>query len=994
MKHLSTKWIYILALSVFSTQLLGQVVINEYSVSNLDSFIDNFNHHEDWFELYNSGSSSLDLGGYYLSDDQDEPDKWQFPDGSEIQPNGFIRVWATGRDLVVGDHYHVNFRLSQTKDTPESIVLSDMNLNQLDAVQLQLTQKEHARGRKPDGSENWVIFTNPTPKATNNNANAYTHYAEKPVMSDSAGFYTSSLNIAMSTTEPNAVIRYTTDGSKPTSSSQQYSGAVPVSETTIINAGTFSSNSDVLPSFITFHTYFINESHNMGVMSCSAEQLDNLLNGNQSLRPFGTFEYFNEDGVRTTFGYGEFNEHGQDSWVHDQRSIDYISRDECGYNYAIREKLIPITDRDEYQRIILRAAGDDNYPGIDTSALLRDFFVQNTAELGDMHLDVRKGQKGVLYVNGIYWGVYGFREKVNDHDFTDYYYDQGKYDIYYLMLWGGSWAEYGGQAAWNDWNDLHDFIKYNDMADQDNYDYVKTRLDYESLVDYILINSFVVCSDWINWNVGWWRGTNPDGGHQKWGYVLWDEDATFNHYINYTGVPGTQPTVSPCYPEGLTADPEQHILMLNHLLDNDEFYTYYVSRYVDLYNTVFRPERMINYLDSIEARMLPEMPQHVARWGGTVAQWQNNVQKIRNFITARHNFLPAGLSSCYNLDGPYELNVMIDPPVAGLVKLNSIVVDESSFGGYYFGGVETRFEAVETNPAYTFDHWEAFNHEFNPDDTSKVVTLNLETGEFVKAVFQLKEFADSLVINEINYNPADNFDCGDWVEFYNPMDISIDVSGWQFKDEDDDHIFEFPEGTLVDSQGYLVIVRDSADFTTFFPDVENFMGEMDFGLSSNGELIRLFNADGVLVDTVHFDEEEPWPTAPNGTGPTLELIQWDLDNALPGSWVASENNGTPGSVNSIVISGINPQKNAKPLAFVIYPNPVKNNSVFRVTSGHGLHDASLIITDIFGNVVMKFENIVSDHFTISKSNLSPGVYACRLYDPVLNTTITRKMIVE
>ena len=539
MKYLYLAITSLFALIIIQPTLKSQVVINEYSVSNLASFTDNFGGYEDWFELYNGGSVSVDLSGYFLSDDPEEPWKWQFPDGTTITAGGFIRAWATGRNLVSGNNYHMNFRLSQTKDTPESIVLSTPDTVVADQLQLNLTKKEHARGRKPDGSDTWVIFTSPTPNNSNNSANAYTAYAAKPVVSDTAGFYDGPLSVTITTAEPNAVIRYTTNGSKPTSSSPQYTGPIPVNSTQIINAITFSSDPDILPSFIEFNTYFINESHNMGVMSTSAEQLDNLLNGNQSLRPFGTFEYFNEEGIRTTYGYGEFNEHGQDSWVHDQRSIDYITRDECGYNYAIREQLIPLTDRDEFQRIILRAAGDDNYPGIDTSAHLRDFFVQNTAERGGMHLDVRRGEKGVLYVNGTYWGVYGYREKVSDHDFTDYYYDQGKYDIYYLKLWGGSWAEYGGQAAWDDWNDLHNFIKYNDMSDQENYEYVKTRLDYRSLVDYVLINSYVVCSDWINWNVGWWRGTNPDGDHQKWGYVLWDEDATFNHYINYTGVPGT-----------------------------------------------------------------------------------------------------------------------------------------------------------------------------------------------------------------------------------------------------------------------------------------------------------------------------------------------------------------------------------------------------------------------------------------------------------------------
>ncbi len=511
---------FLILFGIFQLSLSGQVVINEYSVSNLSSFTDNYNSYEDWIELYNSGSSAADIGGYFLSDNPSDSTKWQFPNGITIPAGGFIKIWASGRNEVSGGHYHTNFKLTQTKDTPEFIVLSNSQGTIIDQLQLVITRKGHSRGRTTDGGGEWSIFLDETPGNSNSNSTAYANYAEKPEMSLEAGFYSISVIVEITTNQPNSEIHYTTNGSKPISTSPVYSGPINITSTTIVKAVTICSDPDILYSLIEFNTYFINDNHTMAIMSTSAGQLDNLLNGNSSLRPFGTFEYFNKEGERTTFGYGEFNEHGQDSWVHDQRSIDYIARDECGYNYSIRENLIPLTDRDEFQRIILRAAGDDNYPGIDTSALLRDFFVQNTAEMGGMNLDVRKGEKGLLYVNGIFWGVYGFREKVSDHDFTNYYYNQGKYDIYFLKLWGSSWAEYGGQAAWDDWNALHNFIKYNDMGIQDNFDYVKSQYDYKSLVDYVHINSFVVCSDWINWNVGWWKGTNPEGGHQKWGYVL------------------------------------------------------------------------------------------------------------------------------------------------------------------------------------------------------------------------------------------------------------------------------------------------------------------------------------------------------------------------------------------------------------------------------------------------------------------------------------------
>ena len=76
-------------------------------------------------------------------------------------------------------------------------------------------------------------------------------------------------------------------------------------------------------------------------------------------------EYFDINGVRVSDTYGDLNRHGQDSWVLDQRSIDWVSRDEMGYSKAIKAKLFHYSDREEYQRIIMRASGDDNYPALE-----------------------------------------------------------------------------------------------------------------------------------------------------------------------------------------------------------------------------------------------------------------------------------------------------------------------------------------------------------------------------------------------------------------------------------------------------------------------------------------------------------------------------------------------------------------------------------------------------------------------------------------------------
>lgn len=974
----------------------SQVVINEYSTSNLSQFSDNYQKYEDWFELYNSGSTAVDIGGYFLSDRPGNPYKWQIPFNTVISPNGFLRFWASGRNEASGSHFHTNFRLNQTKDNPDYVIFSNPFGAIFDSCQLKITQLGHSRGRQPNGTDNWVVFTNPTPNATNNSAQSYERYAEKPTMNIAAGFYQDAQTVSLTSSEPDVTIRYTTNGNAPTSSSTVYSSPVNVSTTTLLQARAFHSSPTVLPSLVEFNTYFINQSHQLPVMSISGDQLIQLLNGNASLRPHGSIEYFDMEKVRTCAAYGEFNEHGQDSWVHPQRSIDLITRDEMGYNYALREKLLSNSDRDEFQRIILRAAGDDNYPGKDTSAHMRDLWTQNLAQRSGLHLDVRKGARIALYANGQYWGVYSIREKVSDHDFTRYYYNQDKYDIQFLMYWGGLWAEYGGQQAINDWMALRSYILGNNMADPQAFAYVDERYDYKSLVDYVIVNSFVVCSDWLNWNVGWWRGMNPEGTHHKWGYILWDEDAILGHYINYTGIPGQHPYVPPCFPETLPSysDPQKHIEILNKLKANPDFYQYYVSRFIDLLNTMLIKEDLIANIDSTAGVFSPEMPRHITRWGGNMSEWESNVQKMRNFVSNRVDYFPTGLKSCYGLTGPYPIIVSTEPEGSGFIQLNSLTLKEFPWSGDYYGNIQVKLEAIPSSPQFEFDYWEIANHTPSPGSTSSSITLSLTNGDNIIAHFKPKLYVDSLVINEINYRAASWFNTEDWVEFYNPHDYDLDISNWLFKDGNDNNSWYFPQNTVIQANGYLVLCRDTLAFKALHPEVTNFMGNIDFGFSSDGELLRLYNAEEVLLDTVHYLNSAPWPPQANGGGPSLELIQPSLDNALPQNWMASAGYGTPGAMNSLLS---NTKELAKPytsLTISAFPNPATSVVNIYIHEANQPKDGYLQIFNAMGRQVFTLDNILTDRIEVDLDGFPDGLYIIKMHDRSSQISTSAKMVVK
>ncbi|MBI2967591.1 MAG: CotH kinase family protein [Bacteroidetes bacterium] len=459
-----------------------------------------------------------------------------------------------------------------------------------------------------------------------------------------------------------------------------------------------------------------------------------MANGNGNLYPVGSFEYFNLSKIRTATTYGQFNKHGQDSWALSQRSLDFIARDEMGYNHSVEEKLFTNTARTNFQKIILRAAGDDNFPADYNSSNLgsahvRDAFIHNLADKGGLSLDVRRGAKCIIYLNGAYWGVYDLRENPDDHDFTDFNYGQDKFNLQYIERWGSIWSEYGGAQAQTDWNTLYDYIMNNDMSVAANYQYVTDRYEVKSLVDYFLVNMFTVCSDWLIWNTAWWRGLDSTGTHLKWGYILWDNDATFGHYINYTGIPNTNPDADPCDPETGIADsedPDDHIGVLLKLKTNPVFYQYYISRQIDLWNTVFGCDNMLAQLDSTVALIQPEMQQHSTRWSGIYSDWVDNVQTLRDFIVDRCSLLTYGFISCYALNGPYDLTLNTTPAGAGNLRLNSLLLDSFPWTGTYFGGIETLLEAIP-NSGYQFNDWNAANHTFTPNATSlnvKITSLN------------------------------------------------------------------------------------------------------------------------------------------------------------------------------------------------------------------------------------------------------------------------------
>ena len=91
--------------------LAGEPIISEFMALNSDGDQDNYGNRSDWIEIYNPGTTPVDLAGWHLTDDKALPTQWTFP-AVTVPAGGFLRVWASERgDNNVGFPLHTNFRL-------------------------------------------------------------------------------------------------------------------------------------------------------------------------------------------------------------------------------------------------------------------------------------------------------------------------------------------------------------------------------------------------------------------------------------------------------------------------------------------------------------------------------------------------------------------------------------------------------------------------------------------------------------------------------------------------------------------------------------------------------------------------------------------------------------------------------------------------------------------------------------------------------------------
>jgi len=332
----------------------------------------------------------------------------------------------------------------------------------------------------------------------------------------------------------------------------------------------------------------------------------------------------------------------------------------------------------------------------------------------------------------------------------------------------------------------------------------------------------------------------------------------------------------------------QSTLLLRKLLENDEFERRFITRFCDLINFNFKPEYMLEYIDFLSGNIADEMPIHVENWYPD-HDWEAQLDWLRQFASLREDYITEDFESYFNLDAFRFVYINCENPEYGSIKLNGFTLSNFPVLVKYYPGMDVSLSAEPLNE-YVFNGWTGDSNSDLP-----LLTVTVDDNLFIQCLFGPdNEYEGEVVITEINYHSSSDFDTGDWIELY-ALDSDFDMSEWQLKDENDDNVYDFPLGTSLNADEFLVIARTLEEFHYYHPDVQNVIGSFGFGLSDSGDMVRIFNQNLEQIDSVAYSDNPPWPVQADGDGATLQLLDPELPNEFAHNWSASLTlHGTPG----------------------------------------------------------------------------------------------------
>ena len=702
----------LLAVQLWPGYAIAEILINEIQVANVDRFIDPSWNYGGWVELYNTGTSQINLRGYWVSDDPTNLKKAYVSQSILLRAGGFANLWFDHHDKYCPS------QIAMKLDTDGGTVyLSDRQGRLVASQDYPPAVSRASWARLSDGADEWAYCDKPTPHASNGNVVPCTARLEAPQPDKASCIFKAPLTVRVQFPE-GATLRYTTDGSTPTQRNGQSStdGRFTISKTTILRLACFREG--YMGSEVVTRSFLLQDKEfSLPVVVIASDPAhfysDELgifvkgVNGRPGLgqtdpcnwnmdwdRPVN-FDYLDAEGNSLLNQEAEIKRSG--GWGRFQMPFSF--KIHAAKIYEGRNSMdFPFFEDKPYiksKALLMRNGGNCDY-----YQRVRDAFLQKLVLTSGIDIDAQDYQPVAHYLNGVYKGVLNLREPNNKHFvYSNYGLDEEEIDLFVIDNDTGYVQKCGTHDALGE---LYELSKTAEV--EETYKKIEQMVDIDEMCYYLAIQFYLGNADWPNNNMKAWRQRSENG---RWRYLLYDLDGTFNRTTPFTLFESmrihTFNTLLGEPVSNYTKEIEPITIWLG-LLRNEHFRRRFTDAFCLVAGSVFEPERCEALIRAWAERVHPMQILDDNGYGRNNSPWS-----AAEYIISRLKTQAPGMYEQMQgyermgLDGIEPMNVRLSSNIPeGCITLNGQQVPTGSFDGKLFPPVTLKAEAPG---GYVFDGW-------------------------------------------------------------------------------------------------------------------------------------------------------------------------------------------------------------------------------------------------------------------------------------------------
>jgi hypothetical protein len=876
----------------------GEPIISEFMADNRgDVTLDEDSDSSDWIEICNPGALAAPLDGYYLTDDPQNPTKWRFPQ-VVMPPGSYLVVFASGKNRRDPNaELHTNFALDDRGEYL-ALVKPDGVSVVMDFHPTFPAQRAEVSYGFEEESVKEGYFLEPTP-GSENGAN-FTGFVGDTMFSLDRGFYDAPIEVAVTTSEPGAQIRFTVDGTEPTAvRGRVYDGPIRIARTTVLRAAGFKPG--FVPTNVDTQTYlFTADIIRQPSMSTSitrhptyGPRMDSSLKAIPSLslvfqgdisrtEKECSVEFIGFEAGSTQFDVG-MSRYGNYVTNFAKRSMRLNFRS----LYGPSKLRFPVFDGYDYktapaEEIDALDLRSGNHDMVSRGAYLSNRFTDDSMDaMGNI---APHGRFVHIYINGVYWGQYHMRERWSAAMLAEYF--PGREEDYEAINANNTGSNFldgipydGTGQFWNQTKSLvRGSLPYRRSA---------RHLDIANVVDFMLL--------WVSGNSeSEFRSAGAVRVGVTFKFFMKDADGFLRppgHSVTHQGPIAAMARLR------AEAHPDFRILLADRIHKH-----FFNDGAMTVTKTISRLRgRMIETRTSFYAES--------ARWNyRTPSSWQSYQN---NLLGSHLRTLTQTMINRFRGAGMYPS--LVAPSFnqhGGIIAAGFDLVMNAPTGTIYYttDGTDPRVSGGAISATALI-----YTGALRLEETS-LVKARVRNGSVWSALNEATFAIDStgLVVSEFMYDPLSpseaeiaaghtNGEDFEFFELLNTGTSAIDLNGIVL---DEGITFDFSTGSITSLApgGRLLVVEDPVAFEFRYGTGHPVTGQYSGKLQDAGEMVRISNAlDATLLEFT-YDNNLPWPIAAAGDGSSLVLIDPSSgpDHNDPASWTASATRGGSPGLESVV----------------------------------------------------------------------------------------------